>query len=118
MQAYGASLVAISPQLPDKSLETAEKNALTFEVLSDVQHHVARQFRLVFAVADELRPVYPKVGADLPAYNGDESWELPVPGIFVVAQDGTVRLASIDADYTRRLEPAAIIACLREIAGK
>ena len=36
MVALGAQLVAISPQLPDGSLSTAETNELTFDVLSDV----------------------------------------------------------------------------------
>lgn len=109
----GAALVAISPQLPDKSLSTAEKDELKFDVLSDVGNNVARQFGLVFALVDILRPLYKQIGADLPAYNGDESWELPMPGTFVIARDGTIRLAFVDADYTHRLEPAAIVECLR-----
>ena len=115
MQALGASLIAITPEKPDKSLSTIEKNALQFEVLTDTGHKVARQFGLAFAVADVLRPVYKNIGADLPAYNGDESWELPVPGTYVIAKDGTVKLAFVDADYTHRLETAAILDCLREI---
>jgi len=113
IQALGASLVAISPQLPDNSLSTAEKNELQFDVLSDVGNKVARQFGLVFALVDILRPLYKQIGADLTVYNGDESWELPIPGTFVIAQDGTIRLAFVDADYTHRLEPMAIIDCLR-----
>jgi len=113
MQTLGASLIAITPELPDKTLSTAEKNALKFAVLSDVGNQVARKFGLVFAVADILRPIYKQIGADLPAYNGDDSWELPIPGTFVIARDGTVRLAYVDADYTHRLEPEAIVQCLR-----
>jgi peroxiredoxin len=118
MQAFGASLIAISPQLPDKSLSTTEKNELKFAVLSDVGNKVARQFGLVFSLAEVLRPIYKQIGADLPAYNGEESWELPIPGTFVIAQDGTIQLAFLDADYTHRLEPAAILECLREGARK
>jgi peroxiredoxin len=116
MQALGASLIAITPETPDKSLSTSEKNALQFEVLTDKGNKVARQFGLAFAVADVLRPIYKQIGADLPAYNGDESWELPIPGTYVIAKDGTVKLAFVDADYTHRLETAAIIDCLREVA--
>jgi peroxiredoxin len=95
----------------------AEKNALQFEVLSDVGNKVARQFRLVFALADVLRPLYKNIGANLPAHNGDESWELPIPGTFVIAQDSTIRLAYVDADYTHRLEPAAILESLRTLTS-
>ena len=46
--AAGASLVAISPEKPDDTVSTADKNALTFEVLSDVGQKVGRAFGLVF----------------------------------------------------------------------
>jgi peroxiredoxin len=115
MQTLGASLIAITPESPDKSLSTVEKNNLQFEVLTDTGHKVARQFGLAFAVAEVLRPIYKQIGADLPAYNGDESWELPVPGTYIIAKDGTVKLAFIDADYTHRLETVAILDCLRTL---
>lgn len=113
IRAEGASLIAISPQRPDSSLSTAEKNQLEFEVLSDVGNEVARRYGLVFRVGDAVRAAMTGFGIDLARYNGDESWELPVPGTFVVARDGRVRLAYVDADYTRRLEPAQIVECLR-----
>jgi peroxiredoxin len=49
--AAGASLVAISPERPDDTVSTAEKNALTFEVLSDVGQKVGRAFGLVYESA-------------------------------------------------------------------
>lgn len=116
MQAVGASIVAITPEQSEKTVATTEKDHLTFDVLSDAGNKVARQFKLVFPVAEILRPIYKNIGADLPAYNGDESWELPVPGTFVVDKSGTVRLAFVDADYTHRLEPQAIVDCLHEIS--
>ena len=41
--------------------------------------------------------------------------ELPTPGTFVLDRSGVVRLAHVDPDYTRRLEPAAILMALRGI---
>ncbi len=108
----GASLVAISPELPDKAMTTTEKHGLGFEVLSDRGNQVARAFGLVFTLAEELRPVYEAFGIDVPAYNGDETFELPIPATFVVDRDGTVRRAFVDPDYTRRLDPADVIAAL------
>ena len=116
IKALGATLVAISPQTPDNSLTTAEKAGLTFPVLSDVGNRVARRYGLVFALSEAARPIYTAIGSDLSVYNGDASWELPVPGTFVIAPDGTVRLAFVDPDYSHRLEPAAILAALRDLA--
>ncbi len=110
----GASLVAVSPQTPDRSLSTAEKNALRFEVLSDRSNEVARRYRSVFRLTPALQATYRRF---LPSYNGDESLELPVPGTFVIGQDGIVRLAHVDVDYRRRLEPSAILEALRAVTS-
>ena len=115
IQELGASLVAISPQTPDHSLSTAEKNELTFTVLSDVGNTVARQYGLVFTIDEAVRAAHQQVGADLPAFNGDESWELPMAGTFIIDQAGTVRLAFVEPDFMHRLEPSAIIARLTEL---
>jgi peroxiredoxin len=113
--ALGAHLVAISPQLPDGSLSTAETNALTFDVLSDVGNHAARSFGLVYALAEELREALRSNNRALPGVNGDESWELPVPASYVIAPSQRVELAHIDVDYRNRLEPDAIVASLKSL---
>lgn len=105
----GAKLIAISPETPDNSLSTTEKNELTFEVLSDSGNKVAKEFGLVFELPEELRPIYQSFGIDLPAYNGDESFELPIAATYVIASDGTVIHAFVNPDYTQRLDPEEII---------
>ena len=111
----GAQLVAISPQTPDESLSTAEKNELAFFVLSDVGSETAKAFGIAFDLAEELRPIYARFGHALPAKNGDESWVLPIPATYVVDTDGTIALAFRDVDYRNRLEPAEIIGALRAL---
>jgi peroxiredoxin len=109
----GGSLVAVSPMLPDGSLSMVQKNALAFEVLSDVGNSAAREYGLVFRVSDEIREIYRGWGIELPAVNGDESWELPVPGTFVVDSGGIIRYAFVDPDHTKRAEPGDVLAALR-----
>jgi len=111
----GASLIAISPQTPDNSLSTAEKNELKFQVLSDVGNKVADKFGLVFKLPTELHEIYNNFGITLPKFNGDESWELPMPGTYVIDKDGTVQYAFASADYTKRAEPDEVISKLEEI---
>lgn len=111
----GASLVAISPQTPDNSLSTAEKNDLKFEVLSDVGNKAANEYGLVFKLDSSLHEIYTKFGLVLPKFNGDDSWEIPLPGTYVVHTDGTVKYAFADADYTKRAEPDEVIAKLEEL---
>jgi peroxiredoxin len=113
--ARGARLVAISPQLPDGSLSTAEANELTFDVLSDIGNSVARTFGLVWSLPEELRAALLSNNKALPGVNGDDSWELPVPATYVITRDGRVAFAAIDVDYRNRLEPDAILTALRSL---
>lgn len=114
MQALGANLVAIAPETPDHSLSTQEKQALTFEVLSDVGNRVARQFGLVFTLPAYLRPVYESIGIDLPAYNGDQSFELPLPATYVINPAGRIVHAFVNVDYKRREDPETILTVLKQ----
>ncbi|MCP3665260.1 MAG: AhpC/TSA family protein [Gammaproteobacteria bacterium] len=116
IEAVGGKLVAVAPELPDKSLTTREKNNLQFEVLSDPGNVVARNFGLVFELPEALRPIYAKIGIDIPAYNGDESFEIPMPATYIIGRDGEIRYAFIDADYTQRLEPEVIVQELQQMA--
>ncbi|MFM0395071.1 peroxiredoxin-like family protein [Paraburkholderia phytofirmans] len=115
MGALGARLVAISPQVPDGSLSTAQTNALTFDVLSDVGNAVAHRYGHVYALLEDLRDALRSNNKALPAINGDESWELPVPATYVIAPDGHVALANIEVDYRKRLEPDAILAAVKSL---
>ena len=105
--------MAISPETSDNSLSTQEKNELTFEVLSDKGNKIAKQFGLVFTLPQELKPIYEKFGIDIPAYNGDSTFELPIPATYIVAPDGKVIDSFVNADYTQRLDPTTIIQVLK-----
>ena len=110
----GATVVAISPQLPDNSLSTREKDELAFPVLSDVGNKVARQFGIVFELSDRLVELYRQFGHALEDFNGaDGSRELPVPATFLLDGKGAIRLAHVDVDYTRRLDPDDVIEVLK-----
>jgi len=112
----GATLVAVSPQTPDESLSTAEKNALVFPVLSDAGSATAKSFGTAYDLAEELRPIYTRFGHALPDKNGDESWVLPIPATYIIDTDGTITLAFVDVDYRNRLEPADILAALQSLS--
>lgn len=115
IQALGATLVGISPEALVVSQQTAQDNALEFEVLSDEGNRVARDYGLVMIVDEAIRPHYMQWGIDIPGANGDETFELPVPATYVIDQSGVIRAAHVDKDYTKRMEPADIVAALRAL---
>lgn len=115
IKAAGATLVAITPELPDESLSTAERHALEFEVLTDKNSDYARELGVVFTVSEELRPIYESFGIDLEKYNGKGQFDVPLAATYVVKQDGSIACAAIDADYTKRAEPSDVVKVLNTI---
>lgn len=113
--AAGATLVAISPQLPRYSEELAAKLGLTFDVLSDEGNRVASLYGLTFTLPDELKQLYVKSAVDLTKFNGDGSWTLPIPARFVIDRWGTIRAVDADPDYTSRPEPSQTVEILRNL---
>ena len=113
----GATLVAVSPQTPDGSMTTVQRNGLAFPVLSDVGNAVSRRYGLVFEVDGQTRERYQAVGVDLTAVNGTDAWELPVPATYVIGPDGTVGAAFVEADYTQRASARQVLDALRRGAA-
>ncbi|RXJ78174.1 alkyl hydroperoxide reductase [Arcobacter sp. F155] len=102
-------IIAISPQTPDSSLSTKEKNELAFEVLSDKENKVAKEYGLVFSLAEELRPIYKSFGIDIESSNKEDSYELPMPATYIINKNQEIIYSFIDEDYTKRSEPQTIL---------
>ncbi len=113
IKAQGAQLIAITPETPDNSLSTAEKNALDFEILTDASNQVARQLGLVFKLPENLIEVYLNFGIDLIKSNGDNSQELPLAATYVIDTDGKVIYDFINVDYKLRADPENILTVLQ-----
>jgi peroxiredoxin len=113
----GASLVAISPELPDRSLSNQEKHNLRFPVLTDSENVVARQFRLVHPIAREVAEYQLANGNDVARYNGSAVAEVPLPATYVADRSGTVVYSFVAADYTQRSDPEGVMDAVRKIVA-
>ncbi len=119
IEAAGASVVAISPELTARAVATAAATGVAFEVLRDDRNAVARQFGLVYQFPPELVELYrTRFQNDLTAWNGTDAYELPVPATFVIARDGVIRQAFVEPDFTQRLEPAEILRAVIALEGR
>jgi peroxiredoxin len=114
----GAGLVAISPQTPVNSRKSVRENKLGFPILSDTRNAVAEAFGLRFELPDYLIELYKNLKNDLPNFNGDDSWSLPMPARYVIGQDGVIRYAEVNPDYTRRPEPGDMLPVLRSSVAR
>jgi len=112
----GANLLALSPEKPDNSLSLKEKHELEFEVLTDIDNKVAKDYGIVFKLIDEVSDLYKNTfKLDLESFNDTDSDELPIPATYVIDQSGTVRYAYVNPDYTQRANPDDIIKALKHL---
>ena len=111
----GAQLVAISPETPDNSLSTEDKNKLEFVVLSDADNHVARDFGIVYSLDDDTHSIL-EDRLKLSEFNGSDSKELPLTVAYVIKPDGTIAWDFVDPDYRARAEPHEILEAVQALS--
>lgn len=112
IEAKGGKLIAISPETPDNSLTTVEKNALNFEVLSDINNEVAKKMNLVFQLPQELQNLYQKFGINLNSNQDNTNQELPIAATYIVGSDGVISYHFLEEDYKLRADPKDILNAL------
>jgi peroxiredoxin len=108
----GASLVAISPQTAPNSRKSQRGNKLDFPILSDIRSEVANAFGIRFALPDYLIDLYKSFKNDLPTFNNDSSWALPMPARYVIGTDGIITYSEVNPDYTQRPDPSELLPVL------
>jgi len=112
--AEGASIVAIVPERVKFAAALKADAGLRYPVLCDMDNGYALSISLAIYVGDELQTLMGASGRDLPRYQGNDSWILPIPATFVVARDGRVVARFIDPDYRKRMAEEDLMAALRQ----
>jgi len=98
----GANLVVISPQLPERSAQLISDNGLDYPILYDKGNEVAKKFGISFTMAESLRPIHKAFKMDIPAHNGDDSFELPIPATYVINSNKEIIFASLSPNWMER----------------
>lgn len=116
LKKLNGSLIAISPETPDNSLTTKEKNEIDFDILSDINNNYAKSLGLVFKMPENLITTYKEFGLHVDQYNGNENFELPMPATYIVNKERNTIYSFVSEDYTERLEPSLIIETIKKQA--
>jgi len=114
----GATLIAVSPELPDHALNTADSSGLDFRVVSDRGNAIASSYGLVFDIIGPLKEMYISMGLDLDAINGHAGFRLPIPATFLLGEGLSVLERWIEHDYRTRVDPRAILDAITHQSGK
>jgi peroxiredoxin len=112
LAARGASLVAISPQTPEKLREIRIRHQLPFPVASDKNNALARHFGITFTANEESQAHSRAKGVDLGEITGTGTWELPMPAAIVIGPDRIAQFVSVSPDWLLRAEAREILAAL------
>ena len=113
--ALGAELIALSPQNEKETAYNRDRDRLGFPMLTDVGNRIARQFGIAYEVCDEVRGLLESFGMDLSATNAGSSWTIPLPAVYLIAQDRRIAWAHVDPDYLHRAEPETVLAELERL---
>jgi len=115
IKAASSQLIAVSPQIADYSKFVQEKNELSFHILSDLQNQTAEKYNLKFKLPEYVHDIYRSLDISFDTFNGDNSWELPVPATYIIDKRGIIRSANVDADYKKRMEPNEVLHLLQSL---
>jgi peroxiredoxin len=112
--AAGAQIVAIMPDRQQFAVALKQESKMHYPVLTDMDNGYALSLNLAIWVGTEVQELMQASGRDLPRYQGNDSWMLPLPASFVVDGDGVVRARFIDPDYRKRMAIEDLLQAVRE----
>jgi len=118
----GGDLLTVSPQQADACSRCAERDLLAYSVLSDPGGNVADSYGVMVELPEIVRPLYLRLGHDLPRINGTGTWRLPVAATFVIAPNfdvanGRIAMAHADLELPKRCDPDVAIQAVHRLAG-
>lgn len=103
-------VIAISPETPEHTVETAAKDKVNFPVYADVTTEAMRNFGVAFEVDSQTKQAYKGYGIDLESHNASGEWILPAPSFFLINEQGKVVWQWATWDYkARRASPDDVL---------
>lgn len=112
LSAGGGQIVAIMPDRQKFTAELKSQSNAPFPILTDADNGYAMSLNLAIWVGAEIQKLM-EGRLDLPAFQGNNSWILPIPATFVVGRDALIRARFIDPDYRNRMMMFDMLAAMR-----
>ncbi len=98
----GATLLAVSPEKPEGIAQTTEKTKAEFSVLHDEDMKIMKAYDVAFEVPENTITRYKNAGLDIEKNNGENGKYLPVPAVYIIDQESTIRYRFFESDYRKR----------------
>lgn len=117
LRELGASLIAISPQVPERLRAIKARHSLQFSVASDLNNELSRQFGILYTFDEASQQASLASGKPIGEVTGTGTWELPQPTALVIDQNGVVRFADVHPDWLLRTEAEPILAAVATLVS-
>jgi peroxiredoxin len=117
LKALGASLVAVSPQIPERLGEIRVRHGLSFKVATDSGNALGRRFGILYTADEASQAAQRAKGGSIGETTGTGTWELPQPTVVVIGPDHVVRFVDVSPDWLVRTEAEPVIAAVRALAA-
>ncbi len=111
--ATGGQVVAIVPERRKFAAALRAEAQAPFPVLTDMDNGYALSLNLAIWVGAEMAALIAGAGWDVPRYQGNEAWLMPIPATFVVDPSGRIAARYIEPDYRQRMAIDTLIQALR-----
>lgn len=109
----GGRLVSIVPERQPFARALKDYAASPSPVLVDMDNGYALSLGLAVWLGEEMTSIYTRAGYNVPRYQGNEAWTVPIPATFVVSTKGIIVARHLDPDYRHRMEVHALLAAFR-----
>jgi peroxiredoxin len=113
LRELGATLLALSPQIPDRLLAIKEKHSLEFLVAADLHNELGRRFGILYTADEASQAAARARGTSIGDVTGTGTWELPMPTVIVIDRHRTARFVDVSPDWLVRTEAEPIIEAVR-----
>jgi peroxiredoxin len=112
LSAGEGQIIAIMPDRQKFIADLKLQSNVPFPILTDMDNGYALSLGLAVWVGAEIQKMM-EGRLDLPAFQGNNSWMLPIPATFVVGRDALIRTRFIDPDYRNRMMISDMLAAIR-----
>jgi peroxiredoxin len=116
LKSQGASLTAVSPQVPERLVEIKRTHALGFNVASDLGNSLGRSLGILYAFDEASKASASAKGGFIGDTTGTGTWELPMPTVLVIKRDGRVAFADVSPDWLVRTEAETVLDAVKALS--